>query len=245
MQGKVDWCEQIDIGFECEFVDDGFVFNWFIGFNFWFVVQLELKEIVMEWYDILIEIVCKFLCVWVVIFGVEEIYFDELFCELLILIKIVCYLGMNELELQQGVGVYKDFGVLMLLWVEFGKGGFQVECDGEWVLVLLVFGVFVVNIGELLEYVIGGYFKVMNYCVILLWVLEECILILFFFNFVFDQQLLLFEFFVDFVVQVIGVIEDFGNLIYVIYGENVFKFCFCVYFDVVVIYYFDFVSVIV
>ena len=42
--------------------------------------------------------------------------------------------------------------MLTLLWVEPGKGGLQVERDGEWVDAPPVPGAFVVNIGELLEY---------------------------------------------------------------------------------------------
>ena len=84
-------------------------------------------------------------------------YFDEHFGEPSTLIKIVRYPGKEDPTPQQGVGAHKDSGVLTLLWVEPGKGGLQVERDGEWVDAPPVPGAFVVNIGELLEYATGGY----------------------------------------------------------------------------------------
>src|SRR5699024_7889396 len=52
-----------------------------------------------------------------------------------------------------------DFGVLTLLYVEDGKGGLQVEKDGDWIDAPPIPGAFVVNIGELLEVATGGYLK--------------------------------------------------------------------------------------
>ena len=89
--------------------------------------------------------------------GAPESYFDEHFGEPSTLIKIVRYPGKDDPTPQQGVGAHKDSGVLTLLWVEPGKGGLQVERDGEWVDAPPVPGAFVVNIGELLEYATEGY----------------------------------------------------------------------------------------
>lgn len=132
-QGKVDWREQIDIGPEREPVDGGPAFNRLTGPNLWPAAQPELKEIVTEWHDTLTEIAHKLLRAWAVTLGADETYFDEPFRDPSTLIKIVRYPGTDEPEPQQGVGAHKDSGVLTLLWVEPGKGGLQVERDGEWV----------------------------------------------------------------------------------------------------------------
>ncbi len=49
--------------------------------------------------------------------------------------------------------------MLTLLYVEPGKGGLQVEHDGDWIDAPPIDGALVVNIGELLEVATGGYLK--------------------------------------------------------------------------------------
>lgn len=132
-QGKVDWREQIDIGPERDAIDGGPAFNRLIGPNLWPAAQPELQEIVAEWHATLSEVARKLLRAWAETLGADSSYFDEHFGEPSTLIKIVRYPGTHEPEPQQGVGAHKDSGVLTLLWVEPGKGGLQVERDGEWV----------------------------------------------------------------------------------------------------------------
>ena len=153
-QGKVDWREQIDIGPEREAITDPEApdFARLIGPNLWPDAQPELRDVVSEWHDHLSGVARKLLRAWALALGAPENYFDEHFGEPSTLIKIVRYPGKEDPTPQQGVGAHKDSGVLTLLWVEPGKGGLQVERDGEWVDAPPVPGAFVVNIGELLEY---------------------------------------------------------------------------------------------
>ena len=139
------------------------------------------------------------------------------------LIKIVRYPGTHEPEPQQGVGAHKDSGVLTLLWVEPGKGGLQVERNGEWVSAPPVPGAFVVNIGELLEYATGGYLKATNHRVISPRAPEERISIPFFFNPALDQQLPLLDLPADLAAEATGITEDPSNPIHATYGENAMK----------------------
>ncbi|WP_295786973.1 isopenicillin N synthase family oxygenase, partial [uncultured Microbacterium sp.] len=134
-QGRVDWREQIDIGPEREpLVDpDGPGYNRLVGPNLWPAAQPELREVVAEWHDHLTGIARKLLRAWALSLGAEEQYFDRHFGDPQTLIKIVRYPGKDDPTPQQGVGAHKDSGVLTLLWVEPGKGGLQVERDGEWV----------------------------------------------------------------------------------------------------------------
>ncbi|MBC6494412.1 isopenicillin N synthase family oxygenase [Microbacterium sp. CFBP9023] len=222
-QGKVDWREQIDIGPEREPVEGGPAFNRLVGPNLWPSAQPELKAVITEWHDTLTEVARKLLRAWAVTLGADESYFDEPFRDPSTLIKIVRYPGTHEPEPQQGVGAHKDSGVLTLLWVEPGKGGLQVERDGEWVSAPSVPGAFVVNIGELLEYATGGYLKATNHRVISPRAPEERISIPFFFNPALDQQLPLLELPADLAAAATGITEDPSNPIHATYGENAMK----------------------
>lgn len=222
-QGKVDWREQIDIGPERDAVSGGPAFNRLIGPNLWPAAQPELKDVVSEWHDTLTGVARRLLRAWAQALGESASFFDEHFGEPSTLIKIVRYPGTDEPEPQQGVGAHKDSGVLTLLWVEPGKGGLQVERDGEWVDAPPVPGAFVVNIGELLEYATGGYLKATNHRVISPRAPEERISIPFFFNPALDQRLPLIDLPADLAAEATGVTQDPGNPIHALYGENALK----------------------
>ncbi|BDZ38585.1 hypothetical protein GCM10025863_11990 [Microbacterium suwonense] len=146
-QGRVDWREQIDIGSERDAVSGGPAYNRLIGPNLWPAALPELRETVTQWHTAMCAIARRLLRAWALSLGAAESYFDDHFGEPSTLIKIVRYPGTDNPLPQQGVGAHKDSGVLTLLWVEPGRGGLQVERDGEWVDAPPVDGAFVVNIG--------------------------------------------------------------------------------------------------
>ncbi|GAA4483586.1 isopenicillin N synthase family dioxygenase [Microbacterium panaciterrae] len=222
-QGQVDWREQIDIGPEREAVDRGAAYNRLTGPNLWPAAQPELREIVSEWHEHLSGVARKLLRAWALALGAAESYFEENFGDPSTLIKIVRYPGTHEPEPQQGVGAHKDSGVLTLLWVEPGKGGLQVERDGDWVDAPPVDGAFVVNIGELLEYATGGYLKATNHRVVSPKAPDERISIPFFFNPALDARLPLIELPAELAAQARGVTKDPANPIHALYGENALK----------------------
>ncbi len=224
-QGRVDWREQIDIGPEREpLVDpDGPGYNRLVGPNLWPAAQPELREVVAEWHDHLTGIARKLLRAWALSLGAEEQYFDRHFGDPQTLIKIVRYPGKDDPTPQQGVGAHKDSGVLTLLWVEPGKGGLQVERDGEWVDAPPVSGAFVVNIGELLEYATQGYLTATNHRVISPRFPDERISVPFFFNPALDARLPIIDLPEELASQVRGVTDDPTNPIHATYGENALK----------------------
>ncbi|MEV7620496.1 2-oxoglutarate and iron-dependent oxygenase domain-containing protein [Microbacterium sp. NPDC089321] len=222
-KGAVDWREQIDIGPERDAVEGGPAFNRLIGPNLWPEAQPELREIVAEWHSALSGISRRLLRAWALALGAEESYFDDHFGEPSTLIKIVRYPGTNDPLPQQGVGAHKDSGVLTLLWVEPGRGGLQVERDGEWVDAPPVDGAFVVNIGELLEYATNGYLKATNHRVVSPRAPHDRLSIPFFFNPALDTQLPLIELPPELAVHARGVTQDPGNPIHSLYGENALK----------------------
>ncbi|AZS36434.1 Deacetoxycephalosporin C hydroxylase [Microbacterium lemovicicum] len=224
-QGAVDWREQIDIGPERAAVDDPDApdFARLTGPNLWPAAQPELREVVSEWHDHLSGVARKLLRAWALSLGAAEGYFDDHFGEPSTLIKIVRYPGTDAPEPQQGVGAHKDSGVLTLLWVEPGKGGLQVERDGEWVDAPSVPGAFVVNIGELLEYATQGYLTATNHRVISPRLPDDRISVPFFFNPALDQRLPLLELPAELAAEARGVTQDPSNPIHALYGENALK----------------------
>lgn len=222
-QGEVDWREQIDIGPERDAVAGGPAFTRLIGPNLWPQAQPELREVVAEWHAALSDISRRLLRAWAMALGAEESYFDDHFGEPSTLIKIVRYPGTREPLPQQGVGAHRDSGVLTLLWVEPGRGGLQVERDGEWVDAPPVDGAFVVNIGELLEYATGGYLKATNHRVISPTAPDDRLSIPFFFNPALDARLPLIDLPPELAAQARGVTQDPSNPIHSLYGENALK----------------------
>lgn len=224
-QGRVDWREQIDIGPERAAIDDpeGPGYNRLVGPNLWPAAQPELKDVVTEWHDHLTGVARKLLRAWALALGAEEQYFDRHFGDPQTLIKIVRYPGKDDPTPQQGVGAHKDSGVLTLLWVEPGKGGLQVERDGEWVDAPPVPGAFVVNIGELLEYATQGYLTATNHRVISPAYPDERISVPFFFNPALDARLPIIELPEELASEVRGVTDDPTNPIHATYGENALK----------------------
>ncbi|WAC68138.1 isopenicillin N synthase family dioxygenase [Microbacterium sp. SL75] len=224
-QGRVDWREQIDIGPERDAIDDpdGPGYNRLIGPNLWPSAQPELKDVVTEWHDHLTGVARKLLRAWALALGAEEQYFDSHFGDPQTLIKIVRYPGKDDPTPQQGVGAHKDSGVLTLLWVEPGKGGLQVEREGEWVDAPPVSGAFVVNIGELLEYATQGYLRATNHRVISPQFPDERISVPFFFNPALDARLPIIELPADLAAEARGVEDDPTNPIHATYGENALK----------------------
>ena len=224
-QGEVDWREQIDIGPEREAVTDPDApdFARLIGPNLGPAAQPGLRDVVDEWQDRLTGVARKLLRAWALALGAPESYFDDHFGEPSTLLKIVRYPGKDDPTPQQGVGAHKDSGVLTLLWVEPGKGGLQVERDGQWVDAPPVPGAFVVNIGEMLEYATGGYLIATNHRVISPRHPDERISVPFFFNPALDATLPLIDLPDELAAQVRGVTQDPTNPIHSLYGENALK----------------------
>jgi isopenicillin N synthase-like dioxygenase len=161
--GAVDWREQIDIGVERPAVEPGpgVADYWRLeGPNLWPDALPEMRAIVTEWTERLSAISLTLLRELAVSLGAPEDTFDEAFASRAFpLLKIVRYPGESNPEPKQGVGSHRDGGVLTLLLVEPGKGGLQVEYQGQWIDAPQVPGTFVVNIGEMLELATNGYLK--------------------------------------------------------------------------------------
>ncbi len=226
-QGKVDWREQIDIGVEREPVErtaDTPDYMRLDGPNQWPDALPELQQVVAEWYDELSRVALTLLRAWAVSLGASEDVFDAAFAERpSTLIKIVRYPGKSDPEPKQGVGAHKDSGVLTLLLVEPGKGGLQVEKDGEWIDAPPLEDAFVVNIGELLEVATDGYLKATVHRVISPRIGDDRISIPFFYAPALDATVPVLELPEALAAETRGVTADPGNPIFTTYGENSLK----------------------
>ncbi|MEO7123526.1 MAG: 2-oxoglutarate and iron-dependent oxygenase domain-containing protein, partial [Lacisediminihabitans sp.] len=161
--GDIDWREQIDIGAErvvAVETDETDAYWRLEGPNLWPAALPELKNSVSRWMDELSALSLRLMRAWAQALGAPVDVFDEAFAvRPFPLLKIVRYPGTSDAEPAQGVGAHRDGGVLTLLLVEPGKGGLQVEHDGEWIDAPSIDGAFVVNIGEMLELATQGYLK--------------------------------------------------------------------------------------
>ena len=166
--GDTDWREQIDIGPERAPIaadeagpDAAAPEFWRLeGPNLWPAALPELETTITEWRAHLTHLALTLLRTWAVALGAPANTFDAAFAgHPFPLIKIVRYPGKSGEVAQQGVGAHRDGGVLTLLLVEPGKGGLQVEHEGEWIEAPPLPGAFVVNIGEMLELATDGYLK--------------------------------------------------------------------------------------
>ena len=224
-QGTVDWREQIDIGPERDAIAAGpGVADYFCleGPNLWPTNLPQLRADITEWHDELSAVALRLMQAWATSRGADEHVFDAAFAEKSsTLIKIVRYPGKSDPTPRQGVGAHKDSGVLTLLFVEPGKGGLQVEKDGQWIDAPPVDGAFVVNIGELLEVATDGYLKATVHRVISPLVGTDRISIPFFYSPALDATIPVLV--LPDELHAPGITVDPENPIFTTYGENVLK----------------------
>lgn len=226
---QVDWREQIDIGPEREVVESGpdVAAYWRLeGPNLWPASLPELRELATRWNDELSAVALRLMRTWAVALGENENVFDEAFADKPFpLMKIVRYPGESNPEPKQGVGQHRDGGVLTLLLVEPGKGGLQVEYEGEWIDAPPVDGAFVVNIGEMLELATGGYLKATLHRVISPLIGTDRISVPFFFNPSLGARMPQLQLAPELAAEARGLSVDPENSpILETYGENVLRY---------------------
>ncbi len=225
--GDVDWREQIDLGVDREPVEpgEGVPDYWRLeGRNLYPEALPELKETFDRWNAELSALSLRLLRTWAVSLGASEDVFDEAFAERpFSAIKIVRYPGSDES--QQGVGAHRDGGVLTLLLVEPGKGGLQVEHQGEWIEAPALDNAFVVNIGEMLELATNGYLKATLHRVVSPPLGEDRISIPFFFSPALDTAMPRIELPEELARDARGLSVDPTNSpILEVYGENALRY---------------------
>ncbi|MFC9789489.1 isopenicillin N synthase family dioxygenase [Rhodococcus sp. NPDC127528] len=224
-EGRQDWREQIDVGPErpaLEHVDPAAPWGILEGPNLWPGSLPELRAVLTEWNETLDAVGLRLLRQWALSLGQDEGVFDAAFAnDPATLIKVVRYPGRGAGG--QGVGGHKDAGVLTLLFVEPGKGGLQVEHDGEWIDAPPVEGALIVNIGELLEVATAGYLKATVHRVTSPADGTDRISVPFFFNPALSEKIPQLTLPPDLAARARGVTVDADNPIHDTYGANALK----------------------
>ena len=124
---------------------------------------------------------------------------------------------------RQGVGAHKDPGVLTLLMIEPEKAGLQVENGTDWIDAPPVPGAFVVNIGELMEFVTDGYLRATRHRVLSPPAGASRLSIPFFFNPSVDRAMPHIDLPAELAAQAPGVSQDPDNVISGTFGDNLLK----------------------
>ncbi len=161
-RGKPDRREELDIGRELPVVSPVPPEQPWLslqGPNQWPQALPELKPALLEWQDLLTEILLKLLKAFALILEQPEGAFDGLVGQTATRgLKIIRYPGVEVVGDDQGVGSHKDSGILTAVYQD-GVAGLQVGTDTGWVTAEPIPGTFVINIGELLELATDGYLR--------------------------------------------------------------------------------------
>ena len=225
--GDVDYREQVDIGIDRETVPAGADvpdYQRLEGPNLWPESLPEFRAVFERWHEELAAVAIRLLRTWAVALDAPADVFDEAFAEKpFSLVKVVRYPGTSDPEPKQGVGAHRDGGVLTLLLVEPGKGGLQVEKDGEWIDAPPIEDAFVVNIGELLEVATNGDLKATVHRVISPRIGTDRISIPFFYAPALDSTIPVLPLPQALAAEAEGITVDPGNPIFTTYGENSLK----------------------
>ncbi|MBY0236635.1 MAG: isopenicillin N synthase family oxygenase [Burkholderiaceae bacterium] len=164
-RGARDWREQLDIGAERPALPStGAEQAWrrLQGPNQWPEHLPELQPALLAWQDRLTAVGQQLLDALALALHQPPNCFEDAFGhEPVQHLKIIRYPGRSDLgagQREQGVGAHKDSGCLTLLQQD-RCGGLQVKIEGRWVDVQPLPGTLVVNLGEVLEMLTGGYLR--------------------------------------------------------------------------------------
>ena len=241
--GAIDWREQIDVAAEYPPLTGDADYLVLDGPNLWPAQLPALKTAVLDWQERCGAIGLRLMREWAAGLGAPADVFDAGFAQRpSTLIKLVKYPGRAADTDRQGVGAHKDPGVLTLLMVEPGKGGLQVQRDGEWVDVPPLPGAFVVNVGELMEWATDGYLTATMHRVVSPPVGETRLSIPFFFNPALSSTMPHLDLPTELAHAARGVTRDPANPISGTFGENMLKARLRAHPDVAAIWHPDLVS---
>lgn len=160
--GRQDLREQIDVSRELEAPEigpDDPAWLRLRGPNLWPSQLPEFRTVITQWLEELEAVGTTLIRAVALALGQPAEHFDALVSPPEVLSKIIRYPPPSEdFSTDQGVGAHTDGGLLTFVHQD-AVGGLEADVDGEWVRVPARPGAFVVNIGELLQLVSGGYFR--------------------------------------------------------------------------------------
>ncbi|MBP2170500.1 isopenicillin N synthase-like dioxygenase [Erwinia toletana] len=162
-RGQPDWREQFDIGAERVAVNmsaDSPVWHCMHGPNQWPENLPDLKSVTLRYQQAMTVVALKLLRLLALALELPASCFDILYGnQPNEHMKLIRYPGRDCASTSQGVGAHKDSGLLTFI-MQDEQPGLQVEIsERRWIDVQPIDGLFVVNIGELLELATNGYLR--------------------------------------------------------------------------------------
>lgn len=162
-KGSADQRDQLDIANERDALDltaADPAYLRLIGPNQWPAALPELRSVALEWFELARLTSHQLLRGIALALGQRADLFAPWFDDQTHdNMKIIRYPGRQSRQGDQGVGAHKDYGWIALL-LQDDLGGLQVQTlDGNWLDAPPIPGTFVVNLGEMLEIVSGGYMR--------------------------------------------------------------------------------------
>lgn len=226
-QGQPDQRDQLDIANErpvLELGPDDPAYLKLIGPNQWPAALPELRTVALEWFELARLTSHQLLRGIALALGQPAGFFDPWFDENTHdNMKIIRYPGSAGRAGDQGVGAHKDYGWIALL-LQDDLGGLQVQAlDGTWLDAPPIPGTFVVNLGEMLEIVSGGYMRATVHRVVSPDTTRDRISIPFFPGPRLDAIIPTVALPPELAAKARGVEQDPANPMSELYGENVLK----------------------
>jgi isopenicillin N synthase-like dioxygenase len=161
-RGQRDWREQFDLGAErrpLAGTDPQHAWRRLQGPNQWPPDFPAFRAVALGWQDALTAVGFKLLAALALALGQPADRFDALFKpDPVQHLKLIRYPGQPDAEAAQGVGSHKDSGFLTLL-LQDSHAGLQVLTEDRWIDVPPRPHSLVVNVGEALELLTGGYLR--------------------------------------------------------------------------------------
>jgi isopenicillin N synthase-like dioxygenase len=161
-RGMRDWREQLDLGAErppLPGADAAHAWRRLQGPNLWPEQLPDFRAALQEWQHSLTAVGLTLMRALALCLGQRESEFDAAFMpDPVQHVKIIRYPGRGADESRQGVGAHKDSGFLTLL-LQVRGSGLQVLAENHWIDVPPREDSLVVNLGEALEMLSGGFLR--------------------------------------------------------------------------------------
>lgn len=158
--GRSDWRDQLDLGWEQEPPTDPAAPNWhrLRGPNQWPATLPEMSTTVMAWAEQMQELGVTALRALALGLGQPMNCFDDGFVPKSDMhIKVIRYPARSEPAAEQGVGTHHDTGVLTFIAQQ--QTGLQVQTASGFVDATPMPGAYIMNLGEMLQRSTSGYLR--------------------------------------------------------------------------------------
>lgn len=120
----------------------------------------EFRATIFEYMNVVTQLAHRLMGIVALSLGLPQQYFhDRYTSDPLILFRIFQYPSLPAPPaVKYGVGEHTDYGMLTILYQD-SVGGLEVNSNGKWIDAPPIDGTFVVNLGDMLDRMTGGFYK--------------------------------------------------------------------------------------